>query len=280
MTGLRKKVRLMRIQKKGRKMRGLIDIHCHVVPGVDDGAKTLYDSGKILQQEYFDEVSAIIATPHYRRGMFETPQEEVERQFNRLHEMASRSRSGMKVYLGCEYHSGFSMVRDIRKGLRPTMAGSRYVLTEFSSRHSYTVIRNQIYDLVAAGYKPIIAHAERYPCLVSDHTRTVELVRAGARIQLTSGNVLGEMGKPVKKYCHYLLKNGLVSFIATDAHDIKERRPNLGKCADYVEKKYGKDYAADIFIHNPQLIINEGEAAKRRKKRNEKSDVIEEKAAL
>lgn len=261
-------------------MEGMIDIHCHVVPGVDDGAKTLYDSGKILQKEYFDGVQAVIVTPHYRRGMFETSQEQINRQFEKLHKMTAKSRSGMKVYLGCEYHSNFAMVRDLKKGLRPTMAGSKYVLTEFSSRHTYTNIRNQIYDLVAAGYKPIIAHAERYPCLIDDYSRTVELVRSGARVQLSSGNVMGAMGRREKKYCHYLLKNGLVSFIATDAHDVEIRKPDLKECADYIVKKYGEDYAADIFIRNPQMIIAEGEAARRRMKQYEESRFAEEKAAL
>ena len=83
-------------------MQGLIDMHCHIVPGVDDGARDLYDAAKILQLEYRNQVQAVIVTPHYRAGMFETPQREIERQFQRIDEMTRRSRSGMRVYLGCE----------------------------------------------------------------------------------------------------------------------------------------------------------------------------------
>ena len=146
-------------------MQGLIDMHCHIVPGVDDGARDLYDAAKILQLEYRNQVQSVIVTPHYRAGMFETPQKEVERQFQRIDEMTRRSRSGMRVYLGCEYHTNAHMVEDLKKGLRPTMAGTEYVLVEFSGRHNYQIIRNQVYALLAAGYRPIIAHAERYPCL-------------------------------------------------------------------------------------------------------------------
>ena len=81
-------------------MQGLIDMHCHIVPGVDDGARDLYDAAKILQLEYRNQVQAVIVTPHYRAGMFETPQREIERQFQRIDEMTRRSRSGMRVYLG------------------------------------------------------------------------------------------------------------------------------------------------------------------------------------
>lgn len=245
-------------------MKGLIDMHCHIVPGVDDGADTMYDAGKILQMEYWNGVSAVIVTPHYRQGMFETPQEEINRQYGRLEKMVLSSRSGMKIYLGCEYHSAPSMVSDLKMGKRPTMAGSRYVLVEFSGRHTYTQIRNQIYELTAAGYRPIIAHAERYPCLLKDHLLIEELVHAGAQIQLTASSVLGEAGRNAKKFSRLLLKEHYVSYIATDAHDITTRKPNLGDCAKYVTKKYGEEYAKQIFIQNPREIIREGIAIGRR----------------
>ena len=98
-------------------MQGLIDMHCHIVPGVDDGARDLYDAAKILQLEYRNQVQSVIVTPHYRAGMFETPQKEVERQFQRIDEMTRRSRSGMRVYLGCEYHTNAHMVEDLKLSL-------------------------------------------------------------------------------------------------------------------------------------------------------------------
>lgn len=247
-------------------MRGLIDMHCHIVPGVDDGAKTIYDAGKILQMEYREGVSAVIITPHYRRGMFETPQEEIDRQFLRVKKVVSSSRSGMRVFLGCEYHASSSMVEDLTSGRRPTMAGSRYVLVEFSGQHTYTQIRNQIYELTAAGYRPIIAHAERYPCLIKDMVLAEELVYAGAQIQITAASVMGRAGRARKKFCKWLIKNDFVTYIATDAHDIRDRRPDLGTCAAYIRKKYGEDYAKKIFIKNPREIIKEGIAKERRLK--------------
>lgn len=255
-------------------MKGLIDIHCHLVPGVDDGADTLYDAGKILQMEYWNGVSAVIATPHFRPGMFETTQEKVDRQFQKVAQMAGKSRSGMRVYLGCEYHSAPSLVTDLKEGRRPTMAGSRYVLVEFSGRHTYTQIRNQIYELTAAGYRPIIAHAERYPCLVNDPLLIEELVNAGAQIQLTAASVMGEAGRSSKRFCKKMLKEHYVTYIATDAHDITYRKPDLGACASYVAKKYGVEYSKDIFINNPREIIKEGKALERRSKNGKDQDVI------
>lgn len=236
-------------------MQGLIDMHCHIVPGVDDGARDLYDAAKILQLEYRNQVQSVIVTPHYRAGMFETPQKEVERQFQRIDEMTRRSRSGMRVYLGCEYHTNAHMVEDLKKGLRPTMAGTEYVLVEFSGRHNYQIIRNQVYALLAAGYRPIIAHAERYPCLTKTPALVQELVHMGAQIQLTSANVLGKNGWRQKQFCHKMIQKKQVHYIASDAHDQVHRKPDLLPCAEYVSKKYGQKMAEQIFIKNPAKII-------------------------
>ena len=236
-------------------MQGLIDMHCHIVPGVDDGARDLYDAAKILQLEYKNQVQAVIVTPHYRVGMFETPQAEIERQFKRIDEMTRRSRSGMRAYLGCEYHTNSHMVDDLKKGLRPTMIGTQYVLVEFSESHSYQIIRNQVYALLAAGYQQIIAHVERYPCLTKAPELVQELIHMGAQIQLTSGNVLGKSGWRQKRFCHKMLQSGQVHYIGSDAHDQIERAPDLLPCAEYVSKKYGQQTAERIFIKNPSKII-------------------------
>ena len=236
-------------------MQGLIDIHCHIVPGVDDGARDLYDAAKILQLEYRNHVQAVIVTPHYRAGMFETPQREIERQFRKIDEMTRRSRSGMRAYLGCEYYTSIHMVEDLKKGIRPTMIGTEYVLVEFSQRHNYQLIRNQVYALLAAGYQPIIAHAERYPCLVKTPALVQELVDMGAQIQLTSGNVMGKSGWRQKRFCHKMIERNQVHYIASDAHDQIERKPDLLPCAEYVRKKYGQQTAERLFIKNPSKII-------------------------
>ncbi len=243
-------------------IEGLIDMHCHIVPGVDDGAADLMTAAKMMKMEYENGVAAIIVTPHYRRGMFETPQRKVEKQFRKIYNLTQKSRSGMKAYLGCEYHTNTDMVSDLLAGKRPTMAGSRYVLTEFSSAHSYLNIRNQVYELVAAGFKPIVAHVERYPCLVKNIELIEELIELGGEIQLTSESVAGRSSRQVKRFCNELLKAGNVHYIASDAHDLESRKPNLQACAVYLEKKFGKDMMEQILIKNPKKIILSGEEKK------------------
>lgn len=239
-------------------MQGLIDIHCHLVPGVDDGAKSIHDAALMLKEEYENGVVAIIVTPHFRKGMFEPSRELVEQQFRKIWKLTRRSRSGMKVFLGCEYYTSKDMISDLLNERRPTMAGSRYVLTEFSSAHSYEVIRNQVYELIGAGFHPIIAHAERYKCLVKHPHLISELIDLGAEIQLSADGILGIQGWKVEHFCWRLLKKYQVRYIASDMHDRKDRRCRLKECSEVLEKKFGERYVEQLMIKNPMKIITEG----------------------
>ena len=236
-------------------MNGLVDIHCHMVPGVDDGAKNFRMTRQMLILQKRQHVEKIIVTPHMRVGMFETPQAEINRRFMKMQELVARMRIGIDLYLGCEYHRSSSMVRNLDEGKRPTLAGSKYVLTEFSAAHSYEKLRSQIYDLVVRGYIPVIAHIERYPALMKDFDRVEDLIDMGAKMQITSSAIIGETGWKAKRLCKKLIQEDFVDYIASDAHDLAKRRPNLGECADYLEKKKGRAYVHKIMRENPRKIL-------------------------
>lgn len=141
--------------------KGLFDIHCHIVPSVDDGASSAEEAYKMLQMEYRQGVRNIIATPHYRLQMFETPLETVEHQFLILKRLAQKVAPDLHIYLGCEFHSNMEMVEMLCNGEVHTMAGSRYVLTEFSGSTKASYIRERLHSLLSHGFKPIVAHIER-----------------------------------------------------------------------------------------------------------------------
>ena len=115
-------------------MKGLYDIHCHILPGVDDGARNMEESLWMLNKEYQEGVRHVILTPHFRYDMFEPHMNIVTRQFMQLRRAAMNiGDEGMRLYLGCELHSSMDMVECLKKGRRLTLAGSRYVLVEFSN---------------------------------------------------------------------------------------------------------------------------------------------------
>lgn len=229
----------------------LVDIHCHILPGVDDGAPDMETSRAMIRDAYEQGVRYIIATPHYRPEMFEPSMKKVIRVYHELRDYAEEVGIGLR--LGCEYYRNEQMIRHLDKKLRPTMLGSRYVLTEFSTNDSFVTVRNYIYELITKGYRPIVAHVERYFCC-QEPERIQELKKLGAQIQINADSVLGYEGHTIKKFCAGLMKDDLVDFIESDAHNLEGRKMNLGKCAIYVRKKMGQDYAEEIFVDNPRRI--------------------------
>ncbi len=237
-------------------MRGMIDIHCHLLPKVDDGARSMKEALRMLQIEEADGVSAVIITPHFRAGMFETPEAKIEGTFIKLQEEALKAGLKIRIFPGCEYHASSGMVDDFLNGRRLTLAGSWYVLAEFSGADRYSVITQRISELISAGFHPVIAHAERIECLRREYGRFQELIRMGAEIQITAGTLLGEDGWSIGHICRKMIKDGSVRYIASDAHRVRERRPNLRECFDFLVKKYGQETAEELLIVNPRKILS------------------------
>lgn len=233
-------------------MKGIYDIHCHIVPGVDDGSKNLEMSRWMLQKEYDEGVRHIIATPHFRYDMFEPPLNVVKKQFLRVRAIAEEI--GIEMHLGCELHASMDMAGCLKSGERLTMAGSRYVLTEFSTIDEKSYIRDRCQELIRRGYYPIIAHVERYRAVKGDLDFVDELRNMGAYIQVNTDSITGKDGFTAKHFCKKLIKEDLLDFVGTDGHDKSKRVPEIGRCCDQIEKMMGSRYAKKIFIDNPKKI--------------------------
>ena len=147
----------------------------------------------------------------------------------------------------------------MENGHAVTLAGSRYVLVEFNPSDYYDHIRNGLYTLLMNGYYPILAHAERYREIRAKKSGMSDLREMGCYIQVNAGSVMGKFGFDTRQYSRKLLKQELVHFIATDAHDVGKRAPHLSACADYMIKKYGEDYAAQLLYDNPSSVIQDKE---------------------
>lgn len=236
-------------------MKGLYDIHCHIVPQVDDGAASVEEALKMLKLEYMEGVRTIIATPHYRMGMFETPTERVRRHFAYLKRAALKERCGIELHLGCEFHVNMDMINQLKNGIGNTMAGSRYVLAEFSRNDNKNYIQERIHSLLSNGYKPIIAHVERYSSMRKDISFIQDMVDMGACIQINAGSIIGENGFSTKHFCRKLIKSRMLHFVGTDAHGAKRRPPKLREAYSYIAEMMGDKYADTVFIKNPQRML-------------------------
>ena len=224
--------------------KGIYDIHCHIVPGVDDGATDIEETGKLLRMEYEQGVRTIIATPHFRFRMFETSAEKVKEQFKLMEKAAAEVASDLHVYLGCEFHTNMEMISMLRENKVMTMAGSRYVLTEFSHNSE-------------ENYIPIVAHIERYEATRTSMDFVEELVDMGVCMQINADSITGKDGFFTKRYCNKIMKDGLLHFVGSDCHNSAKRSSRIGEAYRMVSAKFGQDYADELFIHNPAEILKQ-----------------------
>lgn len=230
----------------------LTDIHCHLIPYVDDGAKSFDEMRKLLALEQADGIRRIILTPHYHPGWFEAS----PRKIRQYYELAKHTavEYGIHVYLGCEFYRHAELIDVLKSHRGRTMHGGKYVLIEFAPGDRFSIIRNSLYELLMNGYLPILAHVERYmEC--RDVGRMKELGEMGVFLQVNASALLGKQGRTIKHFVWKLIKEDLVDFIASDAHDIKYRAPNLGKVIKKLQRKKGREYVHRIFVENPDRII-------------------------
>ena len=234
---------------------GLCDIHCHILPNVDDGSRNMEESLKMLQTEYDDGVRYIMLTPHFRYQMFEPPLEKVKQTFAELQKQSKEKWPDLTLRLGSEIHKSLDITECLKKGERLTLGSTNYVLLEFSGSDPKSLILERTLDLLNHGYKPIIAHIERYSNIRDDFAGMEELKDMGAFIQVNADTISGKDGFFVKRYARKLMKRDLIDFVGTDAHRSDSRTPGLLKAYEQAAKTNGSDYADWLFIDNPSLLF-------------------------
>ena len=155
-----------------------------------------------------------------------------------------------------ELPQDFSSVEHLKKGEIITLGKGNHILIEFSNMHTEENIRRCLQRITRFGYIPLIAHVERYRVLTEDTDKIISLINdEGAKIQVNAGSILGREGKKQTKWTHELLDQSLVHVVASDAHDPKTRPPELEKCSEYLEKKYGEEYTKQLLYVNPAKIL-------------------------
>ena len=235
-------------------MKYFIDIHCHCLPQVDDGAKSIEETLAMMKIAYEEGIRTIIATPHFKgrdRGLAPEKLEEVVEFVNAL---LVRENIGIKIYRGNELFYNSEVSEILREGRLSTLADSSYVLVEFYPNEDFRTIKAGLYDILSSGYVPVLAHVERYKN-INKIQEVEELLELGVYIQVNASSILGDMGRSAKSFVKKLLKKRYVHFVASDAHSPRSRAPRLITCASYLEKKYGSEYVEELFYYNPMMII-------------------------
>ena len=215
-------------------MDNFIDMHVHILPGVDDGAEDIKEMEEMLKIAYSEGIRCIIATPHHhpRRGK-ESP-EVLRKKAALLRKSAHEIDEHFRIYLGTEIFFG---------------------LVEFSPSEPFSYIKQSLQQLMMAGYEVILAHAERYRCLTEEPELAEQLGDMGILLQINAGSITGDGGRRIRKFIRYLMDEDLVFCVGTDAHSARSRAPRMKKAAEYVKKKYGEEYVRKIFYENAKMML-------------------------
>lgn len=236
-------------------MAGLFDIHCHILPGLDDGAKSRKMMEQMLEAAYESGTRRIIATSHYNPKIFPYTSSIYKDRLVLAQNTAKSIAPDFKIYSGNEIFYTSASIEALQSQEALTLANSNYVLVEFAPGQDHREISKAVDNLGRAGFWPIIAHIERYEAVASSPEYVRGLIDRGAYIQVNASHLLGSMGRRTKHYIHRLIQKDAVHFVASDGHDIRRRPMILDRCARYISKKYGVDAGKRLMMDYPNKII-------------------------
>ena len=239
----------------------MIDIHSHIVFGVDDGPRTREESLALLQEAFSQGVRTIVSTSHRRKNMFETPEEIIMENFKEIQALAQQELPDLTILYGAEIYYSEDALEKLESKQIPTLNDTQYALIEFSSRTPYWEIRNALSKILLLGIKPVIAHIERYAELESNEKRVKELIDMGCYTQINSSSVLKprlfrDKYRLFKKRAQYFLSHNLVHCVASDMHNLTSRPPYMKQAFTLIKQQYGEKKAQELFMVNPQFIIS------------------------
>ena len=197
----------------------MVDIHCHIISGVDDGAKDNTMSIDMLKKAKESGTSKIVLTPHYYRGRYDVELEVIKEEFIKLKMLAKTNNIDIEMYLGQEIYYTDRIVEYYEQGIIGTINESRYMLIELSMiEFNLDEVISNLYEMRIKGIVPIIAHPERYKPFMKKPHLINRLIEEGCLFQLNAKAITGEFGKDVKKLANTFLKNDIYSFVGSDAH--------------------------------------------------------------
>ena len=240
-------------------MNQFVDIHCHILPGVDDGSQTPEETKAMLQKAWDEGIQIMVATPHYHKQRGKNDIELIKKQLLLTRKLAKEVNPKMQICLGMEIYYGEDVPELLKEGRVVSIRKSRYILVEFSPGDEFQYILNAVRKLQMSGHTVIIAHIERYNCLRKDISNVEYLREMGAYLQVNTGSITGSYGRSEKKFLREVLKAHLVQLVGTDAHGSERRTPKMQEAYKEVVKRCGEEYADQIFGQNAKKVLRNEE---------------------
>ncbi|HWF37353.1 MAG TPA: CpsB/CapC family capsule biosynthesis tyrosine phosphatase [Candidatus Acidoferrales bacterium] len=230
----------------------MVDIHCHILPGLDDGPESFDMSVAMAEMAIADGVTHIIATPHASADHAFIPNLVKQRR----EELQEMFQGRLTFATGCDFHLSFENLQEIRfEPERFTLNQKNYLLVEFADFSIPSSLDQALHELQLAGLNPIVTHPERNPLIRSQPERLFRWLRQGCYVQITAQSFSGRFGKAAQEMAHDWLDAGAVHFVASDAHNVTSRPLKLKEAFDEIAKTHGEETARALFIENPMAVF-------------------------
>lgn len=238
----------------------MIDLHCHILPGVDDGAPDLNTALEMARMAWDSGVTAMVATPHCnlprgQRGNYIS--RELAERFSRLRRELRQAGIPLQLYTGMEVFCTPDTEQLLLAGKLSTLAGSHYMLVEFYFDESAAYMTGQLEGLLRHGVIPLVAHPERYDPVQRDPELARRWREMGCALQLNKGSLLGSLGSRAETTSHYLLRRGLAQAVASDGHGVSHRTPHMGQVRRLLEALCQPEYVHILLEENPRRILRD-----------------------
>jgi protein-tyrosine phosphatase len=234
----------------------MIDLHCHMLPGIDDGAPDEASSLEMARIAVADGIETTACTPHIYPGLYENDAAGIKTRVKALQSRLLEEGIALKLTIGADAHLTPELLGRLKAGTAPSLAGGRYFLLEPPHTIAPPRFSESMFDFVAAGYVPVLTHPERLSWIKQHYAVFVALVKSGVWMQITAGSLNGRFGAAAKYFGEKMLDEGLVHILATDAHSTHHRAPLLAEGRRAAEKYVGKDEARRLVFDRPQAILD------------------------
>ena len=235
----------------------MIDLHTHILPGLDDGVKDEDEAVEFARAAFADGVRTLVATPHSKDGFFENGRAEVLAAVERLQGKLREAGIGLTLLPGAEVYIAPDLVERVKDGRALTLGDNgKTLLLELSLSQYPMELQNLVFSLRLAGLVVLFAHPERIRYFQEDVRRWEEMVRLGAYGQITTGSVLGTFGEDAQEFSELLLRRGLAHVLASDAHNLRGRPPILSRAVEAVAAIVGAEEARKMVSDRPRALLD------------------------
>jgi protein-tyrosine phosphatase len=234
----------------------MIDLHCHMLPGIDDGAPNREVALAMARCAAGDGISVVACTPHIYPGLYDNNRTRIEEAVEAFRQVLAEEGIALELTTGADTHLEPELLKGIRAGRIPTLGGSRYLLLEPPHHSVPPRFEESVFNLRTAGIVPVITHPERLSWIESHYEVFTRIVHSGsAWMQVTAGSLTGRFGSRPQYWGERMLDEGLVHILATDSHHIDRRPPLLAEGREAAAKRVGEEESWHLVKTRPQAIL-------------------------